>query len=264
MSTVQRDPMRVPVTGQIRQTAESANSAANERSSPRVRDETTVDSVDTPHMRHADSDASEDDHDDPPPNAPARPGIEDIIRDHSAAMYRVAASVVRDHALAEDVVQESVVKAWQALDTFRGDASIRTWLLRITHNTAISALRKRRDDVMAPSELPERPGQLTVEDAALLQADRDEIWVALSKLDPVGRAIIVLREVERMSYDEIADVLELPPATVRTRLFRARQQLVRTSSAREAFAARGEGTIASNDAIDAIDAIGVARKGGAA
>jgi RNA polymerase sigma-70 factor, ECF subfamily len=168
----------------------------------------------------------------------ARPGIEDIIRDHSAAMFRVAVSIVHDHALAEDVVQESVVKAWQALDTFRGDASIRTWLLRITHNTAISALRKRRDDVTAPSELPERPGHISVEESALLQADRDEIWDALSRLDPVGRAIVVLREVDRMSYEEIAEVLDLPTATVRTRLFRARQQLVRTSSAREAFAMR--------------------------
>ncbi len=169
----------------------------------------------------------------------ARPGIEDIVRDHSAAMFRVAASVVHDHALAEDVVQESVVKAWQALDTFRGEASIRTWLLRITHNTAISALRKRRDDVTAPSELPERPGQTSVEESALLQADRDEIWEALSRLDPVGRAIVVLREVDRMSYEEIAEVLDLPIGTVRTRLFRARQQLVRTSSAREVLSTRG-------------------------
>lgn len=259
MSTLRRNPLRMSMTGRTRQTAESAGV---ESSDPRTRDETTSGSVDPAHMRHASPTASGGhDHDEMPPDASARPGIEDIIRDHSAAMYRVAASVVRDHSLAEDVVQESVVKAWQALDTFRGDASIRTWLLRITHNTAISALRKRRDDVMAPSELPERPGQLTVEDAALLQADRDEIWVALSKLDPVGRAIIVLREVERMSYEEIADVLELPPATVRTRLFRARQQLVRTSSAREALAARGEGTIAT---IGAVNAIGAAREGGAA
>ncbi len=175
---------------------------------------------------------------DPTTNDDARPGIEDIIRDHSAGMYRVAVSVVHDHSLAEDVVQESVVKAWQALDSFRGDSSIRTWLLRITHNTAISALRKRREDVTAPSELPERPGQLSVEDSALLQADRDEIWAALSRLDPVGRTIVVLREVDRMSYEEIAEVLELPTATVRTRLFRARQQLIRTSSALEAFATR--------------------------
>lgn len=178
-----------------------------------------------------------------PSGAPVPLGIEAIVREHSGAMYRVAISVVHDHSLAEDVVQESVVKAWQALDTFRGEASVRTWLLRITHNTAISALRKRRDDVTAPSELPERPGHGSVEESALLRADRDEIWQALSRLDPVGRAIVVLREVDRMSYEEIAEVLDLPTATVRTRLFRARQQLVRTSTAREAFArgTTGEG-----------------------
>ena len=180
-----------------------------------------------------------------PSDTVVTPTIDEIIREHSGAMYRVAVSVVRDHSLAEDVVQESVVKAWQALDTFRGDASIRTWLLRITHNTAISALRKRRDDVTAPDDLPERPVHTSVEESALLQADRDEIWQALRQLYPVSRAIVVLREVDRMAYEQIADVLDLPVATVRTRLFRARQQLVRTSSAREAFArGAGEGGVA--------------------
>ncbi len=226
MPPLRGDSMRVPV------------------SEAHVRDETVAPSVERSRMPLSTSTASaRNEPADSTTTEQPRPGIEEIIRDHSAAMYRVAASVVRDHSLAEDVVQESVVKAWQALDTFRGDASIRTWLLRITHNTAISAIRKRRDDVMAPSELPERPGHLTVEDAALLQADRDEIWEALSRLDPVGRAIIVLREVERMSYEEIAEVLDLPTGTVRTRLFRARQQLVRTSSARVAFATGGQGDI---------------------
>ncbi|MFN8021444.1 MAG: sigma-70 family RNA polymerase sigma factor [Acidimicrobiales bacterium] len=178
------------------------------------------------------------------PDPSPMPGIEDIVREHSAAMYRVAISVVHDHALAEDVVQESVVKAWQALSGFRGDSSVRTWLLRITHNTAISALRKRRDDVVPPDDLPERAGNTSVEDSALVQADRDEIWEALRRLDPVSRAIVVLREVDRMSYEEIAEVLDLPAATVRTRLFRARQQLVRSSSARAAFEAGVEGGVA--------------------
>lgn len=230
------DPVQLPVSDQTSPVPGTALGAE-------PRDEREIGGVDAAAMQHEVPD--------PATGAPAmeagttmladgsRPGIEDIVRDHSAAMFRVAVSVVHDHALAEDVVQESVVKAWQALDTFRGEASIRTWLLRITHNTAISALRKRRDDVTAPSELPERPGQTSVEESALLQADRDEIWDALSRLDPVGRAIVVLREVDRMSYEEIAEVLDLPTGTVRTRLFRARQQLVRTSSAREAFTTRG-------------------------
>lgn len=240
MPAVPHDPVQLSVSDRI---SPAPGPAPDAEARPEARDEAPAAGVEAAPMHHQASTPAAD-------GSPggvggttfadgARPGIEDIIRDHSSAMFRVAVSVVHDHALAEDVVQESVVKAWQALDTFRGEASIRTWLLRITHNTAISALRKRRDDVTAPSELPERPGQISVEESALLQADRDEIWEALSRLDPVGRAIVVLREVDRMSYEEIAEVLDLPTATVRTRLFRARQQLVRTSSAREAFASRG-------------------------
>jgi RNA polymerase sigma-70 factor, ECF subfamily len=154
--------------------------------------------------------------------------IEDLVRDHSAIMYRLAASIVHDHALAEDVVQESMMKAWQGLDSFRGDASPRTWLLRITHNTAISLLRKRRDDVTSPNDLPEIVSSGSVEESAVGSADAHEIWNALSKLDPMSRSIVVLREVDELSYEEIAEVLDTPVATVRTRLFRARQQLVRT------------------------------------
>ena len=153
--------------------------------------------------------------------------IEDLVRDHSAIMYRLAASIVHDHALAEDVVQESMMKAWQALETFRGDSSPRTWLLRITHNTAISILRKRRDEVTAPADLPERVSHGSVEDSAVGQADAHEIWTALSRLDSISRSIVVLREVDDLSYDEIAEVIGAPVATVRTRLFRARQQLIR-------------------------------------
>lgn len=145
-------------------------------------------------------------------------------------MYRVALSLMRDHSLAEDVVQESMMKAWQALDGFRGESSVKTWLLRITHNTAISALRKRRDDLMSPYELPEQATAGSVEDEAVIQADAHEIWRALRQLDELSRTIVVLREVDQMSYEEIADVLELPVGTVRTRLFRARQQLTKATT----------------------------------
>lgn len=158
--------------------------------------------------------------------------VDALVHEHSPAMYRLALSIVRDHSLAEDVVQDAMMKAWQALDTFRGDSSPRTWLLRITHNTAISALRKRRDDITPPEHLPERPSpHASVEERAVLQADAHEIWTALRKLDQLSRTIVVLREVDQMSYDEIAEVLDLPVGTVRTRLFRARQQLSRRGGA---------------------------------
>lgn len=83
--------------------------------------------------------------------------IEDVYREHAAAMYRLAVTVVRDHALAEDAVQEAIVKAWRNLDTFRGEASLRTWLLRITHNTAVSILRGLRDTPVDPLRMQETP-----------------------------------------------------------------------------------------------------------
>ncbi len=80
-----------------------------------------------------------------------------LTRRHADAVYRVALSVTRDHVLAEDVAQDSLLKAWQALPTFRGQAPLKNWLLRITHNTAISALRRRRDVHVDPAEMPEAP-----------------------------------------------------------------------------------------------------------
>jgi len=152
--------------------------------------------------------------------------LDELIHVHLPTMYRLAKSIVRDSALAEDVVQESLVKAWQAAASFRGDASVRSWALRITHNTAISVLRKRREESRDPALLPERGdagpsldrqvhGRLMVE----------ELWAALEHLDPLSRTITVLREVEGMTYEEIAESLDLPLPTVKTRLFRARRHL---------------------------------------
>ena len=154
--------------------------------------------------------------------------VDALVHEHSPAMYRLALSIVRDHSLAEDVVQEAMMKAWQALDSFRGDSSPRTWLLRITHNTAISALRKRRDDITPPEHLPERPStNASVEERAVLQADAHEIWTALRRLDELSRTIVVLREVDQMSYDEIAEVLEIPLNTAYSRLRLARPRPLR-------------------------------------
>jgi RNA polymerase sigma-70 factor (ECF subfamily) len=151
--------------------------------------------------------------------------LRDLIDDHADAVFRVAFGILHDRGLAEDVVQDTMVKAWESMDGFRGDASIRTWVLRIAHNTAISALRRRRDRSMAPEDLPERP---SADDTAGRAAARDNLAAvreALGGLDEVSRSIVVLREVEGLSYQQIADALEVPVPTVKTRLLRARRAL---------------------------------------
>ncbi len=153
--------------------------------------------------------------------------LHDLMVEHADAVYRLALGVVRDPALAEDVAQDTMVKAWLALPTFRGDGSLRGWLLRIAHNTAISTLRTRRAIVIDPFDMPEETGppertvERRVEGAHTIEAFEG----ALDLLDDLSRSIVVLRELEGLSYDEISDLLKVPLPTVKTRLLRARRRL---------------------------------------
>lgn len=155
----------------------------------------------------------------------AMPDLEQLVREHWEPTYRVVLALVRDHSLAEDVTQEALLKAWKALPGFRGDASLRNWILRIAHNTAISMLRRRRPEPREPWDLPEERSGRDASDLALDGMLMDQFKTALAGLPPRTRAIVVLREVEGRSYEDIAEIVGLPLSTVRTRLFRARRQL---------------------------------------
>lgn len=150
-----------------------------------------------------------------------------LVVEHGDAIYRLALSVVRDPSLAEDIAQETLVKAWLALPSFRAESSLRSWVLRIAHNTAISTLRTRRAVVIDPHDLPERQTRPDRSVEAHVQSDAvmAEFVEALETLDDLSRSIVVLRELEGLSYEEIADVLNVPMPTVKTRLLRARRRL---------------------------------------
>jgi len=132
---------------------------------------------------------------------------------------------VQDSALAEDVTQETIIKAWRNLDSYRGDASLRRWVLRIAHNTAVSTLRRIRDTAIDPTELPERSVGITTERRVEGFAGVEALSDALAELDDLTRSSVVVREVEGLSYSEIAELLEVPMPTVKTRLLRARRTL---------------------------------------
>lgn len=118
-----------------------------------------------------------------------------------------------------------MIKAWQGLSRFRGDSSLRSWILRIAHNTAISMLRRRRESVMAPEDMPELVGGIDPARSSAAMSDLRQVRAALEQLDELSRSAVILREVEGMSYQEIADTLEVPISTVKTRLLRARKRL---------------------------------------
>ena len=150
--------------------------------------------------------------------------VEGIVNRHGRAMFRVAVAVVRDHALAEDIVQEATIKAWLKLGSFRGDGSFRGWLLRIVHNTAISTLRARREQPWDPEWIP--PGTApSAERRVIAAAELDAAILAFSRLDPLSRTIVALREGEGLQYDEIAETLGITLGQVKIRLLRARRTL---------------------------------------
>lgn len=153
--------------------------------------------------------------------------VADLVTEHADAVFRVAMSVTRDTALAEDVSQDALIKAWQALPSYRGEAPLRNWILRITHNTAVSALRRRREELRDPSELPERVSFTSVESIVADHIAYEKFSEALGELDELSRSIVALREIQGLSYDEICEILDLPLPTVKTRLLRARRQLAK-------------------------------------
>lgn len=148
-----------------------------------------------------------------------------LIDEHSGSVYRLARSIVGDPGLADDVSQETFIKVWKHLDEFRGEGSLRGWILRIAHREAIAALRRRRDAATDPDHFGDELAVTSVSRVVEGRLAYDQFLVALDELDDLSRAVLVLREVEGLPYDEIAEALDVPVPTVKTRLLRARRRL---------------------------------------
>jgi RNA polymerase sigma-70 factor (ECF subfamily) len=160
-----------------------------------------------------------------------------IMQRNNQRLYRVARSVVQDDSEAEDVVQQAYVNAFDSLGKFRGDSSLATWLTRITLNEALGRLRRQRPMVdlevldVEPAgsskivAFPLMPATSDPERDAAQRQIRHLIERAIDDLPEIFRVVFVMRDVEDMSIEETAGFLGLPPATVKTRLHRARRQL---------------------------------------
>jgi RNA polymerase sigma-70 factor, ECF subfamily len=152
-----------------------------------------------------------------------------LVERHRATVVRVAARLVGQHE-AEDVAQDAFLRAYHRLSRFRGEASFRTWLLRITHNSAVDALARRGRDATEPADVlddaPEPAGSR--HPAARLEQDERlrRLEGKLRLLRDEHRTVLVLRDVEGLSYQEIADVTDTPVGSVKGRLHRARGELI--------------------------------------
>lgn len=182
-----------------------------------------------------------------------------LMRRYNQKMYRTARSILRDDAEAEDAVQAAYLLAYRAMDTFRGDATLSTWLIRIVVNEAVARTRKRsrtarviqlsgdsgHDEAIAEAHMDESTFPQP-EQAAVRAEARRLLEAKIDALPDAFRTVFVLRAVEEMSVEEAAVSLGISQVTVRTRYFRAKS-LLREALAREidfafeeAFAFAGE------------------------
>jgi RNA polymerase sigma-70 factor, ECF subfamily len=169
--------------------------------------------------------------------------FEAIMRRHNRMLFRTARAILHDDAEAEDALQEAYIKAYGAIGSFRGEAKVSTWLARIVANEALQRLRKRnRRGAIVPlrsggtveeiQEIPEDNMSKGPESAAGRAEMRKLLEQRIDALPDAYRPVFVLRAVEELSVEEVAEVLRIPAATVRTRFFRARS-LLRESLAAE-------------------------------
>ena len=158
-----------------------------------------------------------------------------LVRKYQHRVLKLVSRFVSDAAEAEDVSQEAFLKAYRALASFRGDSAFYTWLYRIAINTAKNALvsnRRRPVDFDLDLQDPEqydRHARLkdgdTPEGVLLTEEIRNVVERAMEQLPEDLRTAIVLRELEGLSYEEIAEAMDCPVGTVRSRIFRAREAI---------------------------------------
>jgi len=170
--------------------------------------------------------------------------FERLMRRHNSRLFRVARAILKDDAAAEDAVQEAYLEAFRHAGEFRGEAQVSTWLTRIVINQALMRLRRlKRDRVVVPFGGEGAGGSAAVEEprdergespaVSTLRAEvRRLLERRIDELPAAFRTVFVMRDVEEMSVQETADLLGIPQATVRTRLFRARA-LLRQALARD-------------------------------
>jgi RNA polymerase sigma-70 factor, ECF subfamily len=165
--------------------------------------------------------------------------FEMLVVKYQRRIERLVGRMVRDVDLVQDIAQETFIRAYRALPQFRGESAFYTWLYRIAVNTAKKALMEKKRDplvfegAMVSTEEGEEPSRVeneltdgeTPETVLASRQVAATVNAAIDALSEDLRQAIVLREIEGLSYEEIADVMNCPIGTVRSRIFRAREAI---------------------------------------
>ncbi|MFL5403016.1 MAG: sigma-70 family RNA polymerase sigma factor [Gemmatimonadales bacterium] len=158
--------------------------------------------------------------------------FDDEALPHLDALYRVALRLTADPSQAEDLVQDTMLKAYRSWRQYRPGTNAKGWLLTILRNTFINDYRRRKHEPIAmdlevaePHALYRSMQETDPEGTFFSQIVDDKVLEAIDALPPEFREVLVLSDIEGMRYGEIAETLQIPVGTVKSRLFRARRHL---------------------------------------
>lgn len=159
-----------------------------------------------------------------------------LVRKYRESIYSIIYNMTSNREDASDLTQETFIKAFQAIERFKGDSAFFTWLYRIAINTSISFLKKRGrrryisyesiDEEVSAGEIFERlTAKTQTEEGALRSELQEKLNDALQKLSPKHRSVVVLHEIEGLEHAEIAEITKTSIGTVRSRLHYAKREL---------------------------------------
>ena len=160
--------------------------------------------------------------------------FDELVKRYEIKVYNIAYRFTGNHADASDLAQDAFIRAYRALPSFRGEASFATWLFRITANVCRDELRRQqRQKKVSLDEMMSQPGgnpslvssDRSPQECLAIKEIQDFIQRQMDSLSPDQRLILVMREIQGLSYDEIASALDCSLGTVKSRLNRARQSL---------------------------------------
>jgi len=157
--------------------------------------------------------------------------FDQLVERHRDVVFRVAARFAGSDDQAEDITQDTFLRAFHRLECYRGEAPFRTWLLSIAHNTAVTYVTQTGRHATQPLEaVRENVADSVAVGGPAEQLERRERLARLDTkikgLGPRHRAVLVLRDIEGLSYEEIARITDAPLGSVKARLYRAREEFV--------------------------------------
>jgi RNA polymerase sigma-70 factor, ECF subfamily len=154
-----------------------------------------------------------------------------LVQRHQRRVFTMVVRMLQDYEEASEITQEAFLAAWLGLPSFRGEARFATWLYRIAYNCCLRQLERRKREralqvIMQAEIILERMNEeKQAEDSMELRDQQAIVREQLDKLPARYRSVLILRHLQEMKYEEIADILTMPIGTIKTHLFRARHLL---------------------------------------